>query len=80
MSAAEQKKILLKVFATLRKFRAPEGEEVFPEDATVAEILAGIGIPQQKAAVIFINGRHAELESVPADGDTLAIFPPVGGG
>lgn len=80
MSAEDTKRILVKVFATLRQFRTPEAEEAFPQTATVAEILALIGIPEEKAAVIFINGRHGELASVPAEGDTLAIFPPVGGG
>jgi molybdopterin converting factor small subunit len=80
MSTADKKRILIKVFATLRKFRVPEAEEEFPQEASVAEILDGIGIPEEKAAVIFINGRHGELTFVPSDGDTLAIFPPVGGG
>lgn len=75
-----EKRLTVKVFATLRNLRPAETEERFPEEATVREILQAVGIPEEKAAVIFINGRHAELEAVPADGDVLALFPPVGGG
>jgi molybdopterin converting factor small subunit len=39
-----------------------------------------IGIPEKEVRLIFVNGRHASLEDRLAEGDTLALFPPVGGG
>ena len=37
-------------------------------------------IPEKEVTLIFINGRHGGLESELHDGDTLGMFPPVGGG
>lgn len=53
----------------------------FPlEDGTrIADVIAMLSLPDQPR-VIFVNGRHAAEESVLADGDRLAIFPPVAGG
>jgi len=33
-----------------------------------------------EAAIIFVNGKHAGPDHVMLDGDTLSIFPPIGGG
>lgn len=47
---------------------------------TPARILDHLGIPHGQVSIILINGRHGKLDTALADGDTLALFPPVGGG
>ncbi|HOB69491.1 MAG TPA: MoaD/ThiS family protein [Syntrophorhabdaceae bacterium] len=38
------------------------------------------GIPENEVILIFINNRHGRRDKKLVDGDTIAIFPPVGGG
>lgn len=73
--------IRIKLFATLRKF-SPEASEAFPitPKATVADVIAQLGIPLDQAKLIFINGKRGEKSSALDDGDRLGIFPPIGGG
>ncbi len=46
----------------------------------VRHVVAVLNILEKEAAIIFVNSRHADFETVLKEGDTLAIFPPVGGG
>jgi molybdopterin converting factor small subunit len=73
-------KIDVKLFATLRRnFPVPENIE-FQESCSVGEILQTLGVPPEKVAIALINGRHAELADNVKPGDTLSLFPPIGGG
>jgi len=49
------------------------------DGTAVADIIARLGLPDEPR-VVFVNGRHAPDDQVFADGDRLAIFPPVAGG
>jgi len=49
-------------------------------DRTVANVMERLGIPTAKVKIIMVNGRAASMDRVLADGDRLALFPPVGGG
>ena len=73
-------RITVKLFATLRRgrFDATDGE--FPEGTTVGNVVRQYAIPEGDVALIFINGRHGELDTVLFEGETLSLFPPVGGG
>lgn len=73
-------KVTVKLFASLRKDRFAVHDFDFQEGTTVSHILASLQIPEEEAAIIFINARHGEPDSPLKDGDLLAIFPPVGGG
>jgi molybdopterin converting factor small subunit len=75
-----QVKVTVKLFASLRKDRFAVDDREYQEGATVGHTLASLNIPEEEAAIIFINGRHAEPDSLLKEGDLLAIFPPVGGG
>ena len=70
----------VKLFASLRDGRFDERDLEFAEGSRVRDVVKTSGIPEGEVAVIFINARHAELETVLRDGDRLSIFPPVGGG
>ena len=73
-------KITIKLFATLRKGRFDSRDSQLAEGATVRDALESVAIPVTEAAILFLNGKHASLDSPLAEGDSLAIFPPVGGG
>ena len=47
---------------------------------TLGKIVDELGIAREEIGVLLVGGRHAELEHVPAAGDTIAIFPLLGGG
>ena len=73
------------LFASLASFQ-PDGlpgrhsrAVEFPDSTRVGQVIESLGLPDEPR-VIFVNGRHAEESDVLAEGDRLAIFPPVGGG
>jgi sulfur-carrier protein len=72
--------ITIKLFASLREGRFEADKRALSEGATVRDALDLIGVSAAEAAVLFVNSRHADPERLLADGDSLAVFPPVGGG
>lgn len=72
--------ITIKLFATLRDERFDSKIMEFPDNTTVGEIINKLNIDKKDAAIIFINNKHAEFDTVLKEGDTLAVFPPIGGG
>jgi sulfur-carrier protein len=72
--------ITVKLFATLQKDRFDIREFEIPEGTRTIDVMGIIGIPDAEVALIFINNVHAGLDTVLEQGDTLALFPPVGGG
>ncbi len=78
--------VIVKLFAMLRRFtpaNVTPGEPftlMLPEGATLADVLAQLGIPEDEAKVMFVNGRAHALDYALQDADDTGIFPPVGGG
>lgn len=73
-------KAKIKLFATLRNGRFDISEMDLTEGTSIQDLIDHLGIEKKDAAILFINGVHAELNSVINEGDDVAIFPPVGGG
>ena len=73
-------RVTVKLFATLREGRFIVDTLKLEAGTTVTDLLHHLDIPEQEAALTFINSRHADPSAALADGDTLAVFPPVGGG
>ncbi len=73
-------KITINLFATLRINRFDSSHQQYPAGTAVRQVLNTLSIPESEAAIIFVNGRHAEPDTELRDGDTLSIFPPIGGG
>ncbi len=72
-------------YASLERYHPPlkAGEPLPVELAgktTVAQLLGILKIPQKAVFLIFINGLVRPLNQVLADGDRVALFPPIGGG
>lgn len=72
-------RIRVKLFASFREGRFQEEIRDYHPGAKVSEVAAELGLAEEPS-VIFVNNRHAELKQVLEEGDTLALFPPVGGG
>lgn len=72
--------ITVKLFATLRRGRFDREIMDFPGSPKVIDIVRRLAIPEKQAAIIFINSRHGGFDSELHEGDTLALFPPIGGG
>ena len=72
--------VTVKLFATLRKDRFDVKDFELPDGLTAGEIVNMFAIPPTEVTLIFINGRHSAPETKLAEGDTLALFPPIGGG
>ncbi|MFX1517071.1 MAG: MoaD/ThiS family protein [Promethearchaeota archaeon] len=76
----------VKLFATLRNYGPRDvdiGESFtisIDKEAVVAGLLHKLKIPKKEAKIIMINGKNSELGDKISEGDTIAIFPPVGGG
>jgi molybdopterin converting factor small subunit len=73
-------RIKIKLFASLRAGRFDSADRDFPAGSAVRDALREIAVPEKEAHIIFVNGRHAEPGAVLKEGDTLAVFPLIGGG
>lgn len=49
------------------------------ETSTVKMLADRVRIPEQDIALVFVNGRRAEIDNNLADGDRVAFVPAVGG-
>jgi molybdopterin synthase sulfur carrier subunit len=72
--------ITVKLFATFRNGRFKSEQQDWAEGTQCREIFASLGLTGSEIGIVLINGRHATLEQVLEDGDTLSLFPLVGGG
>ncbi len=73
--------IQLKLFADLSRFMPSGGEQVaVAPGTTVADLLRRLGLPAEKAKLIFIDGAQADLSATLQGGERVGVFPPVGGG
>ena len=72
--------LTVKLFATFRKDRFEVAQLEFPPDATLGNVVDALRIGREEVGILLVGGRHAELEHRPGPGDTVSIFPLVGGG
>ncbi|MEE4243606.1 MAG: MoaD/ThiS family protein [Desulfopila sp.] len=73
-------KVEVKLFAYFRDNRFSVKTFVFAGNITVEEIIASLDINIEDVGVTMINGRHCKLDALLRDGDSLGIFPMIGGG
>jgi sulfur-carrier protein len=72
--------LTVKLFATFRQGRFEVARLEQPAGTTVGGIVDDLAIPRGEIGFVLVRGRHAELDHQPAPGDTVSIFPLVGGG
>jgi sulfur carrier protein ThiS len=83
-------KVALKLFATLSDYLPAEARTTnrveldVPGDATIAGIIEDFRLPPELVHLVLVNGvfvpPSARVQRKLANGDTLAIWPPVAGG
>ena len=73
----------VKLFAALRREGDPPQGELpveLPAGATVADLVARLGIAAGDVGVIAVNGAVKAAATRLAAGDKVALFPPIAGG
>ncbi len=73
-------KVTVKLFATFRAGRFGEQIKEYAPGTTVGDILNELSLPLDEIGATLINHRHVEEDQLLKDGDSLSIFPLVGGG
>jgi len=75
-------KVKVNLYASLRGHvgGAPSVEVAVEPGRTAAEVLSGLGVPVEQIRILFINGRAATMSDPLKDGDSVGVFPAIGGG
>jgi len=72
--------IYVKLFASFRNGRFNEVRQVHPPETDCGSIVRSLGLTETEIGIILVNSRHADLRHVLQNGDTLSLFPLIGGG
>jgi molybdopterin converting factor small subunit len=72
--------ITVKLFANFRIGRFKVEQRDYPQAISCRKLLAELSISVEELGVLMINGRHADVDDLLSDGDSVGIFPLVGGG
>jgi len=71
--------IRVRLFAGLRERAGWSEREI--EAATLADVWPALGLGEEPAGLLYaVNKRYADRETALADGDEVALIPPVSGG
>ena len=78
-------RVQVKLFATLRKYmpKGSAGDTLtvdVPEDATVSDLVATLGIPLEHARMAVAAGEQLDLAARLPSGVEINLFPPLAGG
>lgn len=73
-------KITVKLFASFRDNRFKVEQREYPEGTLCRNVMDELGLTEEEMGIVLINGRHASVDAQLKDGDTLSMFPLVGGG
>jgi len=72
--------IEVRLFASFRQGRFKVKEMELPEGVRLGELLKDLDIDKKDLGILMVNGRHSDENTTLNAGDTVAIFPAVGGG
>lgn len=73
-------KVKVRLFATLREGRGKEAVLDLEEGAPAQMVIDFLDIPEKEVSIFLVNGRDGARAQILREGDTVSIFPPVGGG
>ena len=71
--------IKVKLFASFRNGRFNEKDWDYVEGITFSRILEKLNINTKDVGVLLVNSRHRETDYKLKEGDTLSVFPLLGG-
>lgn len=80
MPACDSIHVGVKLFAMFRVGRFVSETRCYPAGTRIVDIIRGLEIPEPEIGIIMLNAKHAEPDKQLTDGDSLGIFPLVGGG
>jgi len=69
----------VKLFAQLRDGRFKEENIGIADQTRVKDVVKGLDIPPKEVKICLVNGHDTGIDSVIKNGDTVALFPAVGG-
>ena len=72
--------IEVRLIGALRIERFKQQVTDYPQGTTIANIAQTLDIPQKSHGLVLINGRHAQIDDIPKDGDSVTILPILSGG
>lgn len=73
--------VSLTCYATLRQYQPEHGDRFKIQDGTtISDLLERLGIDSREVKLIFVNNKSASLSTRLTHGDTVGLFPAVGGG
>ncbi len=72
--------VTVKLFATLRNGRFKTETRCYGPGTTIRQVAGELKIPLEELSLTLLNGQTALPDQELSDGDTLSLFPPVGGG
>jgi sulfur carrier protein len=70
----------VKLFATLREGRFKAERTQLGDNSRVIDVIEKYDLPLEEVAICYVNGRDADNDHILRNGDTISLFPPVGGG
>jgi sulfur-carrier protein len=78
-------KVRLKLIATYLTLLPPgaqgnTAELEVPQEATVGDVLAPLGVPLDDSTVLLLNGLQVEADAPLSDGDMVTAFSAIAGG
>lgn len=69
----------VKLFADLREGRFKAETAKLEDNSHVIDVIKKYNLPLEEVAICFVNGCDADNDYVLHNGDTVSLFPPVGG-
>ncbi|WP_298433400.1 MoaD/ThiS family protein [Geobacter sp.] len=72
--------ITVKLFATFRAGRFDIESRTYAEGTTVGDVVRELNLSEKELGIMLVNSRHVKLDHRLEEGDTLSLFPLLGGG
>ncbi|MCM2358365.1 MAG: MoaD/ThiS family protein [Geobacteraceae bacterium] len=73
-------RVTVNLYATFRSGRFEQELRDFPLGTMLREVVAAVGIAESEIGMSLVNGCHAPMERALRDGDSIYLFPLLGGG
>ncbi len=80
ISSVDSITITIKLFAHFRNGRFKEEKYELPPSTDCRTVILSLGFRLGEMGIVMVNGEHASLDQLLQEGNTLALFPLVGGG
>lgn len=72
--------VTIKLFAHFRNGRFKEAERSLAPGTDCRQVILGLDLKLSEMGIVMVNGAHVPVDYQLKEGDTLALFPLVGGG